>query len=267
MMSNSFSKQFSVDRDFPAFEGKQHGVLIASTPRSGSNLLGQTLWTTGKFGDPLEYLHDMHFAVWSNRFDTTHDPKATIESIIRHRTSPNGVFAIKAHYPQTIEFGGPQAVVDQFGLKKAIVITRYDKLAQAISLTIAKQTNCWISFDAPQKEPQYNENAINHSFMQIIRQEMMWMNYMKNANMPYKMVLMEDFLANPDRVIREIFDFTGVSLSNDDKCQFVTSRQSNHINDEWYKRYHLHRHHHFLKKKKLSPKNRLKKMMNFLRFS
>lgn len=262
---NAFATQFSTERDFPVYQGAPNGLLIASTPRSGSHLLGQALWTTGHFGDPLEFIHSQHFPAWASRFKTGQDDNATIQAILRHRTSPNGVFTLKAHYPQTLKFGGPNLVVDRFGLNKAILITRFDKLAQAISLTIAKQTDCWISFDSPKKEPYYDQRQINASLIEILHGEMKWMEFFKSTILPYKIILMEEILGNPTAVINEIARHASVKLPDEYHARFATSKQSNEVSQDWYDRYLSQGHYKFLEHSPPCEVNILKKSFGILR--
>ena len=97
--------------DFPLRPGlPERPWLLASVPRSGSTFVSHLLWATGSLGAPLEYLN---FEPTGPYGFASGSPVAQNElwaAVLRRRTSPNGVFGLKAFPGQLEEVyrGNPQ---------------------------------------------------------------------------------------------------------------------------------------------------------------
>ncbi len=143
-----YDRQFSPDLDLPAVPVTTT-VLIASTPRCGSHMLGHAMAATGRLGVPYEYANPANLAEWTRRLDTTAGQE-TLAALTARRTTPNGVFAIKAHYSHVDGFGGPAAFFDLWPDLRVVHLVRADVLRQAISYAIAKQTGVWIAGQEPE---------------------------------------------------------------------------------------------------------------------
>ncbi|WP_089676027.1 Stf0 family sulfotransferase [Vreelandella aquamarina] len=67
-MNNFYAKQFGEDLNFPSFDNVEdvRCLVICSTPRCGSHMLGHSLYETGKAGFPLEYLQKNNLKRWSD---------------------------------------------------------------------------------------------------------------------------------------------------------------------------------------------------------
>lgn len=80
--------------------------LVCATARSGSNLLCETLMSTGLLGNPdIEYFYPPAVRVWSRRWKT-HGFGAYVQRVIAESTTSNGVFGVKlmwGYFPQFIE--------------------------------------------------------------------------------------------------------------------------------------------------------------------
>ena len=93
--------------DTPLYEGDPPiKYMICSTGRSGSTLLCSLLNNTGLMGVPHEYFHlSQHGKLLIQRLITNHESrdvtmKEYLETVMQHRTTPNGVFGIKGHFNQ-----------------------------------------------------------------------------------------------------------------------------------------------------------------------
>ena len=100
-----YDDQFRVDNDFPFFQHPKKTLIIASTGRSGSHMLGHALMKTKSLGCPLEYLNPSNLPKWNKRFNTN-NLEDTLNKIKHHRTSTNGVFSIKMHYTHLKQIHG-----------------------------------------------------------------------------------------------------------------------------------------------------------------
>jgi LPS sulfotransferase NodH len=130
-------------------------ILICSTPRSGSMLLSDLFRQTQLLGVPMEYLNEDYVRQWSSRSDYAEKEESIgnyLSDVVRHRTTPNGVFGLKLHYFQMVQAWqqGKFSIVDYFGREKTLWVhlSRRDLTAQAVSLFRAMQTNHWLSTDS-----------------------------------------------------------------------------------------------------------------------
>src|SRR6186713_2298385 len=89
--------------DFPARNGPPElPWMLASVPRSGSTYVSHLLWATGCLGAPLEYLNFEPSGPYGFASDSSPRQAALWDRVVRHRTSPNGVFGLKA-FPLQLE--------------------------------------------------------------------------------------------------------------------------------------------------------------------
>jgi trehalose 2-sulfotransferase len=130
-------------------------ILICSTPRSGSMLLSDLFRQTQLLGVPMEYLNQDYVRQWSIRSNCAEKEESIgnyLSEVVRHRTTPNGVFGLKLHYFQMVQAWqrGKFSIVDYFSREKTLWIhlSRHDLAAQAVSLFRATQTNHWLSTDS-----------------------------------------------------------------------------------------------------------------------
>ena len=229
--------QFGPDYDFPEFSGKPQSYLIATTPRCGSHLLGHLLCATGVLGSPLEYFSKGRLRDWQERLkaDTHHD---LFQKLFRKRTSPNGWFGVKAHWPQFQQILDDASVYDLFAFKRFIHIKRRDRLAQAISWVIAQQNAAWISFHEPTQEPTYDTAAIENALSVIDTQTAAWKQFFAAQGITPLVVIYEDLVANPDATIDGVLTHCGVDRDPTlARPTHTPQQQASARNQAWADRY------------------------------
>lgn len=227
--------QYGPAYDMPPFHGQPRTYMIASMPRSGSHMLGHLLHATGDLGSPLEYVHPRHLAKWQAKLGTE-GTSETLRAVMARRTSPSGWFGVKAHWPQFTTARKDPALMSTLNVQDWIQITRDDKVAQAISLVIAKQTNAWISFHEAKHEPSYDFDAIAEGIRGLEKQEAAWSAYFAEQGISPYVVVYEELLADPARVVSEICTRLGVPVPAELPSP-ATARQATAINEEWHARY------------------------------
>jgi LPS sulfotransferase NodH len=148
--------EMSTNRDFNNAPPVIHRYCILSSQRTGSTLLGRTLYETGLAGDPLEYFNPPLLVVARKQ---TEKPdlgfSGFLKLIEKRRTSPNGIFGMKVHYHQLKQVLVTEERSAAFlrGFDKLIWIRRRDRVGQAISKVIAEKTQVWSS-----------EHFVTHNF-------------------------------------------------------------------------------------------------------
>jgi LPS sulfotransferase NodH len=234
---NLAEEQFSEARDFPEWKGGSKVLIIASTPRCGSHMLGHALHATGCFGFPLEYAQPGNLMRWRKRLGTK-GLEETLHGIRRLRTSPNGVFGIKIHYGHLREFGGFARVKALFPDAYYVLLTREDALKQAVSYEIASQTGVWISGQKTETKPRYDFERIDRRLRQTVRDNAAW-RYVLAAN-GCRVLQMNYGAAASDLpgAVLEVARFMGVEVPPGKiPTRSATQRQESPLNAEWAKRY------------------------------
>ena len=192
--------------DFPRFAGLPPiRYVLASTPRCGSNMICRALWHTGVAGFAEDYFADAHVLDYFHRWGfTSTEPERLIERYIRKlmmfRTSPNGVFGIKVHagHLSSLEVDLHTAL----SAPRYIWIQRRDRLRQAISYVLAKQTGVWIVDGTylPTREavsdPRYSYAEIHRHLRALDRDVATWHEYFDRHGIVPHVVGYEELLAN-----------------------------------------------------------------------
>lgn len=233
---NLYEDQFSEKHDFPVIDKPSQILVIASTARCGSHMLGHALYKTNSFGFPLEYANRGNLPRWRQRFGT--DRFADLMSLIQqHRTSENGVFSIKVHYNHLQQFGGFVNFKSMFPNAKYILLSRHDVLQQAVSLAIANQTGVWIAGQQPVNNlPVYDAEQITDCLRETIQYNASWRYMLAASGVDYLEMDFSQLKQNLTKSILKIAEFVGTEVSTLPTEQ-VTEKQSNNLNIEWARRF------------------------------
>lgn len=232
-----YLRQFSKEMDFPCYSGYPEIYMIASTPRCGSHYLGHTLFETGSFGVPLEYLNYRNIKLWKERFNKK-DRYETFDEIIKVRTSPStGVFGFKAHWNQFQKYQETDIFEKKLPFSKIIFIFRKDLLAQSVSYVIASQTRRWISEMPAQREPRYNYDLIVNAAVMINKYNRQWFDYITRSELPVYKLCYEDLLADKKKRLKEVFDFIKSDVPSEYHPASNVKKQGSDINEEWKRRF------------------------------
>lgn len=233
-----YNSQFSESYDLPRVDKPSKILIIASTPRCGSHMLGHALHKTNCFGFPLEYVNTRNFAEWKKRFH-----KESLEEVIKEiqqrRTSQNGVFGIKVHYSHIKQFGNFRMLKRIFPDAYYVFLTRKDVLKQAVSLSIARQSGVWIAGQTPAKATlTYNFNTIDRCLRETIHNNAAW-HYNLTVN-GCNFIAMDFDSVRTDLVgsIQCIANFMGIDVAlGDIPKEQITESQSKEINTAWEKQF------------------------------
>ncbi len=231
---NLYEEQFSEKHDFPRVVNPSKILIIASTGRCGSHMLGHALHKTQAFGYPLEYANLANLNEWKKKLNTE-NLLETIVELKKRRTSPNGVFGIKIHYSHIKEFGGFEKVLKFFPDAYYILLSRKNVLQQAVSLSIASQTGGWISGQKLQSnDPKYDFNQIDESLRSIILDNSSWRYALAANGCNYIEMDFDNIRNNLTESLQNIANFVNCEIdANKMPKEQVTKKQSNERNIEW----------------------------------
>jgi trehalose 2-sulfotransferase len=233
------SRQAGSAFDLNAFSGTPRRYVIVGPPRSGSNLLCDLLTSTQLMGCPIEYLHpDGFIKPMAERFQREGLGAITrqryVEELFRRRTTPNGVFGLKAFYWQArpyVEHGWFRALFDG---ATYVNLTRADKKGQIVSLAIALQTQQWTSFDKRQGEAAYDEEVIHQAAKFLMQEETAWEQFFADRDIDPLRVTYESLLADSDGIGRSICARVSVVPKEPLRIERAsTKKQRNAVNEEW----------------------------------
>lgn len=236
-MSKPYEYQFSRDLDGQIPVTPQRTLIIASTPRCGSHMLGHSLLKTGCFGAPFEYLNQRNLARWKQILRTS-GLQDTLGALMKRRTSKNGVFAIKLHHSHTRHFADPKAMYALFPDPHFVQIERSDLLAQAISYSKARQTGVWIQGQKGNgRQASYDALDIESCLESIVHQRASWDYEIASLGAPNLKVSFADAVDDIGKVVGRIAELLDVPLSTDQILHKpATSRQTGSENTAWRRR-------------------------------
>lgn len=237
-MYTLYQDQFLEKHDFPDSTLPTKTLVIASTPRCGSHMLGHLLHETRAFGFPLEYVNPRNLKKWKRLLELE-DTEQVLERLKERRTSPNGVFGIKFHYSHLEMVGGIDNVLKNFPYPFFVLLTRNDPLRQAVSYSMARQTGVWIAGqEAVSTNPEYDFADIDHCLRENLRDNASWRYVLASRGCRYIHMNFEDVRSDPTNAVQRIADFMGVGLTPGQlPAQAATEKQSSNLNKEWTERY------------------------------
>ena len=195
--------------------------MLATVPRTGSSWFGHMLWQTGCLGAPLEYLNfdEGHYG-FARGAPAQQDQ--LWRSVLRRRTSPNGVFGFKA-FPMQLEAlkGGNPALLQTVmsavlsgGSPKIVYLERRDRVAHAISYARATITGVWRkeqeSAGAPKAE--FSQAALETAERWIETQCGAWEDMFRDLKIAPLRIFYEDAVARPADAAQRVAAYLGVTI-------------------------------------------------------
>jgi trehalose 2-sulfotransferase len=222
---------------------------IATTPRSGSTYLCNLLESTNVAGYPSEHLR---FAVQELSRHCNFNYLKLLDNLMADRITSNRVFGTKliSHFlfelQQTkLDFAQIFKSVDKF-----IFLVREDKLAQAVSLVIAQETEIWhlngnaknIAYESKLENIKINDALLDNvaqKYNFICKQEVRLQNTLANYKIEPLKVIYEDILDNAQLQIERILDFLSIAKPEPSLMQLNSkiTRMPSTVSQEIIRRY------------------------------
>lgn len=198
---------------------------VCSVPRSGSSLLCELLCLSGVAGAPTEYLDATQEAEF-RRVWGVDDTAAYLRALVDRKTSPNGVFGLKVHFDQMADSLGERDLAEVLPGLSVVYIRRADALAQAISYTIARQTEQWASTHEAVGRPRYRRSSIEESLRQIGLDEQRWERWFDDHRLDPLRIDHAELVARPWETVQLVLDHVGVNERPDTSAVATLERQS-----------------------------------------
>jgi len=229
--------------DFPRSVPLRKSFIVASSYRCGSTFFCSHLWRTGVLGAPAEYLNTSASRMLRDimmRRLRADSPQHYLAKLLACRTSRNGVFGMKVHfhhfeaaiswYPSMLRVLAPVTY---------IYLNRKDRLAQAVSMTKALQTDVWSSLESNVNPTLvYNEAFIVQCLREIQQQNFSWLRWFKINKIKPFVVHYEDSVADTAGAARGIIELLEVQNDEPDQiCLPFIEKLGDDVNLEWRERF------------------------------
>jgi trehalose 2-sulfotransferase len=232
------NRLYNSEFDFPVRdEPPKVELMIASTPRSGSTIFTEYLWSTGVLGAPMEYPALPNRKLLYDRLQCT-DWVDYWSKLTKLRTSPNGVFSYKMFPVNWLHLArSARDVYAKVNPTHVIFLYREDVLGQAISRSRALRTNIWFA-GSEQKEVEYDENHISSCIKFNASEESFWKAVLERLELPVFKINYEDFMRDCDGSLKAICAHVGVEFDATQKKELpLISKQRDATTRIWRERY------------------------------
>jgi LPS sulfotransferase NodH len=234
------------DHEFEGAPPPHISFIVCALPRSGSSLLCELLAASELAGAPSEVFDRNQMQEFRRVWDVG-SFEDYMDALVAKKTSPNGVFGIKAHYHQLVEaFGDTQTISvhprdlgDHFPNLHLVHIRRRDRIAQAVSFARATQTEQWTSaHDVPAAPPRYDDEQIRALLEWIEREEVAWESFIAASEAPVLRLAYEELVEAIEETVLTVMRFLEIELPPGFEVPAPTlARQADALNAEWAARY------------------------------
>ena len=184
---------------------------MATTPRSGSNLLCQRLFEQAQLQEPKEFLNIELLRQWGVVDHESRFLVPTLGALLDCAQYDRGDSAfpicIKTLYSQFDQARTLPGVSDALRAETVILLLRRDIVAQAVSLYIAEHTGRWASYVPPVSErsdPPYDFKAIAARVRRIDQHVALWRQALEADHIDHKVVYYEQLMAHPDELLENL---------------------------------------------------------------
>lgn len=223
---------------------------VAATPRSGSTFLCEILRSTGIAGHPAEHLRQPGVILAVHcRFDYLR----YLRIMMTNKMTDNGVFGTKfiSHFLRALEreTGSDFGSIFRAHISKIIHLVRRDKIAQAVSVVVARKTSVWHVFDKKTQheyrerlqELEFTDEDLGevHKYHQhIIGEEAYLGKLFQTYRLSPLVVEYEELLEDPERILRMMLEYLGVSTRHEQiVVQFNARKLRSDLSDRIMERY------------------------------
>src|SRR4051794_29944493 len=259
----------------PILKAEGPSYFVCATQRSGSTLLCELLKGTEVAGvpdeffegrratglprQPREYFEDPEFADIAARLapldpgrpESPGEFAGWFSYVLQRGTSHNGVFGSKMMWNYFDDFRARigelpglegltfnEALDAVFPQLKIIFVRRRDKVAQAVSLWKAIQTQQWRDDGAHAEsltEAEYDFRAIDPLLKQLHREDANWEDWFHATGREPIRVIYEEFAESRAATVGRVLDELGVDPPEPDGAPM--KRQANSVSEGWVARF------------------------------
>lgn len=223
--------------------------MLATVPRTGSTFVSHLLWRTGCLGAPLEYLNFDPNGPYYFASKSPSNQQRLWRSVLRRRTSPNGVFGVKC-FPgqlQLLQEMNPPLLHELLSLvlggsrpPRVVHLSRRDRVAHAISYARATLSGVWRAEQEKDGGPdiEYSRNAVEKMQASIDAQYAAWEQMFGDLGIEPLRLWYEDVLAKPGDAVARVAGYLGVEIDPAAQVSVPDIRkQTSGDSADWARRY------------------------------
>lgn len=223
----------SASFDIESKQSPSRTVVLLSTPRSGSTYLCELLHradfcTAHEYFQPTQYL-----PLLAHRWGCVDQGRVSwlryARALERHRTSSAGVLGINVHGKHLRRFDEASTYFCSPDID-FLWLQRRDKLRQAVSYSIARQTGQWSSLFRSRAVARYDRSLILKSLRAIHEDEDLIAAYLHARGMSCSTIYYEDVVRAPDAILRSAL---GIELGENVGNEIAVRPQGGPRNDAW----------------------------------
>jgi LPS sulfotransferase NodH len=164
------------------------------------------------------------------------DPEKQLEYLLRDGCTPNGISAVKM-FPEHFDRCTESLWAERLPHLQYVYLIRRDLLGQAISLSIARQTDSYAHWMRERRNPVYDGNHIRNCMDFIATGDARWrMFFAKNGINPL-FIIYEDLTNAPQEAVDRVAALMGVDNAPIDWSDFDITVQRNERNAQWRERF------------------------------
>ena len=220
----------------PSEGASTRGYVLCGNPRSGSTYLLYLLLSTGVLGLPAEWIRGDGVPATKWHTDYPPDPAAQLSCVLEAGSSSNGVYGLKM-FPEHFDHTQQSRWSSSLPNLAYAYLERYDLLGQAISLSIARQTESYAAWTKESKEAVYCHDHIQKCLDFIVTGEARWkLFFARNSITPLRLVY-ENVVADPQAAVDAVADLVGVTNARIDPKIIETTLQRGPRNEQWRARF------------------------------
>lgn len=179
-----------------------------------------------------------------------------IEAAIQAGEGGTGIFGMRSMWDSVepllarlAALNGSKSALEQleyaFGRLKFIHLSRTDRVAQAVSLTIAEQSGLWhrnadgtvLEQTKALTDPIYDHDAIAREYDGLTVEAAGWARWFERINFTPHRVTYETLAADPQNAVAAILGHIGLDPLIAQSLQPGTAKLGNRINREWASRF------------------------------
>lgn len=222
--------------------GVARSVILASTFRSGSTYVAETLRENGISGLSIEKFN----LIWKVAAADDDGLREAFDAIAA--TATDGLFATKIMWPHRnnlafclgLDRGQSSRLVASFPGQKWLWVKRQDKIRQAISFWRARETNRWhvrMRDGSPEPAITYDFEAIREAYRHIIMHDICWADFFACTEITPYTVDYEAFLADPAEHVAQVFEFLDMPPPGEVALRITLRQQRDGLTEELYDRF------------------------------
>ncbi len=229
----------------------RQSIVICATPRSGSTFIGQTLAQGDRLGNPEEWFQGTTIEERKRAYGIAPgiDLAGYIHALLERERGPNGIFSMKIMWDTLVpllarlrstnmenrEEGNIELLESHIPNPRYILITRRNKLRQAISYEKALQSGIW---EFRGEKHSYDNSDLLFDYLRIEHEEA-WESLLRNVGRNVFKIEYESFLDQRREIVSDLEKYLELDLrivAPESKQPLLLMGDS--VNAEWEERYH-----------------------------